>query len=135
MRLLAATHVRLEWDGTLQTGESIDAAFDVYDLNDVGNELLELDFKLLRALGFDGENSIEDGLTYDQAGNPITVRIRTFDSKADAQAATPDIADGDPLETGENSRVKSVLTWDTGKNRPSLITTYLLAVAATPGIS
>lgn len=135
LRLLDATHVRLEWDGTLVAGESIDAQFDVCDLDDIGDQLLETDFKGLRLLAFFGENSIEDGLTYDNAGNPITVRLRTFDNNADAAAAVKDVPDGDPMATGELSRVKSTLSWDTGRNRPSLIRTVLLAVAATPGIS
>ncbi len=134
VRLLSTTQVRLEWDGTLTADETIDAAFDVYDLDDMGDELLELDYKLLRLLGFAGENSMQDGLTYDQAGNPITLRIRTFDTKANRLAATEDIPDDDALETGELSRVKSTLTWAVGKNRPSLIVTDLLDSAETPGV-
>jgi hypothetical protein len=135
LRLLSTTQVRMEWDGTLAAGETIDAAFDVYDLDTVGNELLELDFKLLRLLGFSGENSMEDGLDYDQAGNPVLIRIRTFDTKAHRLLATEDIPDGDPLETGELSRVKATLSWSTGKNRPDLIVSDLLDVAATPGVA
>jgi hypothetical protein len=135
LRLLSTTQVRMEWDGELTAGETIDSAFDVYDLDDVGDELLELDYKLLRLLGFSGENSIEDGLKYDQAGNPILIRIRTFDTKANALAAVKDIPDGDPLETGELSRVLSTLTWSVATNRPSSIVTVLLDEAATPGIS
>jgi len=134
VRLLSTTQVRLEWDGTLTTGETIDAAFDVFDLDAVGNELLELDFKLLRLLGFKGENSIEDGLTYDERHNPITVRVRTFDTQAHALLATADIPDGDPLETGELSRIKNTITWDKAKNRPALMVSLLLDEAPTPGV-
>ena len=135
VRLLDTTHVRMEWDGSLTTGETIDCAFDVYDLDDVGDELLELDFKLLRLLGFAGENSIQDALDYDQAGNPTIFRIRTFDTKAHRLAATAGIADEDDLETGELSRVKVTLTWPVGKNRPSLIVSDLLDSAPAPGVS
>lgn len=133
MRVLDASHVRLEWDGTLGAGESIDAAFTVWDYDNAGDDIKEVLFRIQRELGFSGENSREDGLTYDNAGNPITIRIRTFDSAANLALAT-EVADNDPLEAGELSRVKSILTWDIGKNRPKTIVSSVLATATNPDI-
>lgn len=134
--LQSTTAVRMAWDGTLQPGETIDCAFDVYDLDDVGDQLLESDYKLLRLLGFAGECSLQDLMTYDQAGNPATFRIRTFETKANLLLATPGLPALDALEAGELSRTTVTLTWSTGQNRPSKIQSVLeVSVAATPGVS
>lgn len=133
LRILNATTLRLEWDQTLTAGESIDVAYDLFDLSAFGDDVKEILFRQQRALAVGGENSMQDKELYDTAGNPTTFRIRTFDSKANRLTATPDITAGFP-ETGELSRVTVTLTWPTGKNRPTLITSDLTDLASTPGI-
>jgi hypothetical protein len=131
LRILNATTIRLEWDGTLTAGETIDVAYDLFDLSAFGDDVKEILFRQQRALGVAGENSLQDTQVYDTAGNPTSFRIRTFDSKAHRLLATKDIVAGFP-ETGELSRVTVTLTWPTGKNRPTAITSDLTDLIATP---
>ncbi len=134
LRILDVNTIRLEWDGTLAAGESIDAAYDLFDLSEFGDDVKELLFGQQRLLAIGGENSFQDLERYDLAGNPITFRIRTFDSKANCENSTFDIAAAEDLETGELSRVAVTLTWPTGKNRPTAIQSVLTDLADTPGI-
>jgi hypothetical protein len=136
LRLLDEDTVRAEWDAQLTTGETISIAYEVYDIEDVGDDLKEILFRMARVLGFQGENSIQDLMNYDQAGNPTTFRVRVFDSEANKDAATVDLPEGDGLQTGELSRYKTTLNWSAGRNRPTSISssrTHLLT--PTPGVS
>jgi len=132
LRILDANHVRMEWDGTLVAGESIDIAYDVFDLANFGDDIKELLFRVERLLAIGGENSLQDNQLYDQAGNPTTFRIRTFDTLAHCQAAV--VGDTGGLATGELSRCTVTLTWPTGKNRPTAIQAVMTDLLATPGI-
>lgn len=64
--------------------------------NDVENVVWP---RLKRLLALCGENLLLDSFGYDSAGNITSLRIRLFDSKANAEAATEDITD--VPETGE----------------------------------
>ncbi len=132
LRVLNTTTLRMEWDGTLVAGESIDMSYEVDDYSAAGDDIKEVLFRLQRLLAIGGENSFQDKQLYDQAGNPTTLRIRTFDTLAHCEAATLDTAGG--LETGELSRCTVTLTWPTGKNRPTAIQSVITDLASTPGI-
>lgn len=106
LRLLNTTTVRMEWEGTLAGAETIVAAFFVEDVENLGDDVKEVLYRLTRALGYLGENSIQDKIVADDAGNTIQYRIRVFDSKANAAAATIDTDAA--LETGEIARVQAV---------------------------
>jgi hypothetical protein len=135
VRLLSATVARLEWDGTLQDGETIDCFFEVFDLDDEVDQLLELDYKLVRLLGYAGENSLVDLHSYNQAGNMDQFRVRVFDTAVNMNNATVDLPEGEALETGEKSRALVTIEWDPATNRRKTIYRETTALAATPGIS
>jgi hypothetical protein len=135
VRLVDPTFVELAWDGTLQAGETIDAVFEVYDLDDAVDQLLELDYKLLRLLGYSGENSLVDLHHYNQGGNMDQFRVRVFDSAANMNNATPDLPEGEALETGEKSRELVTIEWNTETNRRKAIYREVTALASTPGVS
>lgn len=122
LRLLSTTQVRAEWDVALEAGESIVIAYEVYDVEAVGDDLKEQLFRLQRLLAIEGENTLQDLMTYDTAGNPTSYRIRTFDTKEDAEDCTLDIEAGEALEAGELSRHTVTITMNVDKNRPSSIT-------------
>jgi len=137
VRLTTPTNVEVSWDGgILLAGESIDVAFEVFDIENLGDDVKEILFRQTRILSFHGENSIEDLIKYDDAGNPITYRIRTFNSKANAEAATFDIPDADPLEVGELTRVGVIQDFNVETNdRKSIIMTLIKGPASNPDIT
>jgi len=107
VRLVDATTVEMSWDGgALLTGETITATYEVFDVEDMGDDLKEILFRLTRLLGYAGENVRQDLLSYDDPGNMIMYRLRVFDTRANAEASTPDLPDGEDLETGELARVR-----------------------------
>ena len=135
VRLLDADTVRLEWDGVLVAGEQITAAVEVWDIENLGDDIKEILFRQSRILAFHGENTIEDLIKYDDAGNPVTYRIRTFNSKANAEAATLEIPDSDPLEVGECTRVGVIQDFNTETNdRKSIIMTLIKGPKPNPDI-
>ena len=137
IRLTTPTNVEVSWDkGTLLAGESIDVAFEVFDIENLGDDIKEILFRQKRILSFHGENVIEDLIKYDDAGNPITYRVRTFNSKANAEAATFDIPDADPLEVGELTRVGVIQDFNIETNdRLSIIMTLIKGPASNPDIT
>jgi hypothetical protein len=135
VRILDGDTVRLEWDGTLAGNDTIDASYDVWDLENFGDDMKEALYKLIRILGYLGENAIQDNISYDEAGNVTQFRIRIFDSKTNANAATPDIPDLDPLQTGEYSRTTVTQSIDEAKNDRTLLRKVLDMIAATPGVN
>lgn len=134
-RLLNTTTLRVEWDRALEDDETITVAYEVIDLDDVGDSLLEVLFRLQRVLGFQGENSIQDLQTYDGAGNPTGFRVRVFATEADTENATVKIDEGSALEDGELSRYQVVINWNAGANRPDSTIAVRTHLAPTPEIS
>lgn len=134
LRLLDANTLRLEWDGALAAGETIDCTYEVWDIENLGDDIKELLFRLQKILGIQGENTIQDLQTYDNAGNPTSFRVRVFDTKDDAEAATVDLPEGDGLEDGELSRFKTTLEWVKGRNRPVSILSVRTHLLATPDV-
>ncbi len=136
VRLADASTVRAEWDTQLAAGETIDIAYEVYDIESVGDDLKEILFRLQRLLAIGGEYSIQDLMTYDQAGNPASYRVRTFDDADSLEAATIDIAVDSELEDGELSRHLVTLDWSTARNRPKSIVSELTHILTpTPGVN
>lgn len=134
VRLTTPTNVEVSWDkGTLLVGESIDVAFEVFDIENLGDDIKEILFRQVRLLGYAGENSMQDLLAYDTQGNMLTFRVRTFDDKVNLDAATPGVTGA--LETGELSRVTFTQTILVGKNDRTLATEGLTDVAANPDIT
>ncbi|MGH9461072.1 MAG: hypothetical protein ACRD5D_00560 [Candidatus Polarisedimenticolia bacterium] len=140
-RILNSTTIRIEWNGTLSTdaeagNETITVAWEVWDIESLGDDVQEILFRLQRILGIQGENSIQDLMTYDQAGNPTQFRVRTFDTKVDAEAATVDLPSASALEAGELDRHLVTLEWSTAKNRPkSILSVRTHLLAPTPGVT
>jgi hypothetical protein len=135
VRILDGDTVRLEWDGTLAGTETIVASYDVWDLENFGDDMKEALFRLTRVLGYLGENAVQDLITYDNAGNVTQFRVRSFDSKTNAEAATVDLPDGQPLQTGEYSRVTFQQSIDVSKNDRTLLKKVLTDLLATPGVN
>jgi hypothetical protein len=136
IRLLDVDTVRVEWDTALEAGETITVSYEVYDVEDLGDSLQEILFRLQKMLAIQGENSITDLHTYDDAGNPTQFRVRAFDTKDDAEAATIDLPAGDALQGGELSRYLVTLDWSTAKNRPlSILSVRTHLLTPTPGVS
>lgn len=134
LRIKDDENLEVLFDGEeLQAGETIDLAYNLIDFDDVINGLLEIDFKAVRALGYLGENQIVDKVGR-VTGNQVTYRIRIFDSKANAEAATENIAEDADLETGELSRVSRTVDIDTKNNDRDFMIRVLTDLAATPGI-
>ena len=135
IRLLDEDTVRAEWDTALESGETITISYEVYDLENLGDDLKEILFRLQKILGIQGENSIQDLQTYDNPGNPTSFRVRVFDSEASAEDATIDLPEGGALEAGELSRYKVTLDWDGGRNRPkSILSVRTHLLTPTPGV-
>lgn len=134
-RLFDENTVRIAWDGTLATGETIDVNWEVWDFNDVGNDLLEILFRELRILAYLGENLVTDLLTYDDAGNIVTCRLRIFDTKAHAETCIFDLPIGSGLEDGELARAQIVQEIDKPTNNRTALIRTLEEVADTPGVS
>lgn len=134
VRITDTDELTITWDGTLEAGETIDVAYTVLDLDDVGDDLLEILFRCQRILAYLGENLVTDVMQFDDAGNVIACRVRIFDTKAHAENCTFDLPEGSPLETGELARAN--LEQDIDKstnNRVSLLRT-LSQVIDTPGV-
>lgn len=134
VRILNSTTVRMEWDGTLAAGETIDAAYDVFDLENFGDDMKEALFRLQRLLGYQGENCVQDNITYDDAGNMTAYRLRVFSSKTNAEAATLDLEDGEALETGELVRIQVTQDINIGTNDRLSLYRVLTDLLATPGV-
>ena len=140
IRLLDANTLRLEWNGTLSTDpetggvETITASYEVFDLENLGDDVKEILFRLQRLLGYQGENALEDGIVYDDAGRKTQFRLRVFDSAASVNAATENIPDGSPLETGELARVTVTQDFDNPRNDRILVAAVRDVLAATPGV-
>lgn len=135
VRLLDADTVRLEWDGTLVAGEKIVASVDVFDIENLGDDIKEILFREQILLGYFGENMITDLYVYDNAGNPVTFRLRVFNSKTNREAATIDLPAGDPLQTGELARVAVVQDFAVDTNDRKSITMTLTNKAPNPDIT
>jgi hypothetical protein len=139
--LIAVSTLRLYWRGALATDaeagpEKISVGVQLLDLNELGNSFLEVLFRLQRILGELGNNQIQDLLVRDDPGNVTQYRVRVFDTKANAQAATKNLPDGSPLEAGELSRRTVVVQIDVRKNdRTSLTGVQDLILTPTPGVS
>lgn len=135
VRLADATHVNLEWDGgALLAGETIDATYEVWDVEDVGDDLKEILFRLARLLGYNGENVRQDLITYDDPGNMIMYRLRVFDNRTHAEASTPDLPDGEDLETGELARIRMTQEILASQNDRTGMIRVLTDLLDTPGI-
>lgn len=134
VRILNSTTVRMEWDGTLTAGETLDAAFDCFDFDNAGDDLKELLFRLQRLLGYMGENLVQDNILNDDAGNMVSFRMRVFDSKTNAEAATLDLPDGQALEAGEVSRI--AITQDVNITTADRMSLYkvITDLLSTPGV-
>ena len=76
--------------------------------NDVENVLFP---RTKRLLSYHGENQMIDLVEVDAANNMISMRVRTFDDRASALAATPDLPDVSGLEPGEVSRLTVTQTY------------------------
>jgi hypothetical protein len=139
--LVGVSTLRLYWRGALATDaeagpEKISVGVQLLDLNELGNSFLEVLFRLQRILGELGNNQIQDLLVRDDPGNVTQYRVRVFDTKANAQAATKNLPDGSPLEAGELSRRTVVVQIDVRKNdRTSLTGVQDLILTPTPGVS
>jgi hypothetical protein len=133
VRLLDENTIRLEWDGTLAAGETIDAAYEVYDLENLGDDLKELLFREQRVLAYLGENVIQDKILYNNAGVMTQYRLRVFDSKANANGATVD-TENPSLETGELARSTVTQEIVAGKNDRSSLAKVLDLLLTTPGV-
>lgn len=135
LRLLDANTVRMDWDGNLLAGDFVTGQYEVWDIENLGDDIKELLFRGQLVLGHLGENSIQDSIVLDDAGNMVSYRKRIFDSKANAELATPDIPDADALETGELSRVKVTQSIEQANNDRDLMTQVVLLKAPTPGVN
>lgn len=60
--------------------------------------LPRLEYDLARLLAYNGENTVMDSFTYDQAGNVTGLRVRIFSNAADAANATQGVTDPEPGE-------------------------------------
>lgn len=133
-RLVDVDKVRITWDGTLATGETIDVDWEVWDADDIGDDLLEILFREQRILAYLGENLVTDWLQYDDAGNVVSCRLRIFDTRAHAEAATFDLPAGSPLEDGELSRAMMEQDIDKSTNNRISLVRVLDQVIDTPGV-
>lgn len=140
-RLLNSTTLRFEWKGTLATdpatggSESIAVAWEVFDIENMGDDVKETLFRLQRILGYLGENCVQDLITYDDAGNMTQYRLRSFASKSTAEAATIDLPQGQALETGELSRVLITQDLEIAKNDRLSLVKVITDILATPGVN
>lgn len=133
IRIVDETHLEVLFGGgPLEADEEIEIPWNLVDYDDVMNALLELDFKALRQLGYSGENMIVDKVGR-EFGNQKTYRIRLFDSKESAEAATTDF-DGDEFEAGEIARVSRDVDIDVKNNDRDSMIRLLDKLADTPGI-
>lgn len=134
-KLIDATHVRISWPGALAGGESITVSFEVFDADDVCDELLELHFRADRALAYLGGNIIKDKVVYNDAGVMVSWRLRLFDSKANAEAALSTIDTLGGLVTGEVQRINVTKDVTVGLNKLKSLAGLADVPIATPGVS
>lgn len=146
VHVVNATTLRLKWfgdpnqpegllhDDATDLDEIISVAVEIFDLNELGNSLNELLFRMTRALGYLGENILQDKLHYDDAGNLDHYRLRIFDTRAHCEAATPD-TDNVAMEPGELARVSMDQEIEMAKNDRALLIRVLTDVATTPGLT
>ncbi len=134
VRLEDATHVRVSWPGALAGGESITVSYEVYDLDDVADDLLEILFRMERMLGYLGENTLQDDIEVDDAGNIVSYRIRLFDTEAHAAAATVDI-EGNFPQLGERARIEVSQDVDFDTNDRVSLLRLRTELITTPGVS
>lgn len=135
LRLVDEDTLRAEWDAQLVAGESIAISYDLLDLDELGDMLLETQFRAQRILGELGINQIQDGIVRDDFGNVVEYRSRTFTTKELAEAATENIPDGDELEEGEMSRRKVTVDVDIRKNDRKLLISTIERLMDTPGLT
>lgn len=136
LRLFDASTVHLTWTGTLQVGETIEASYDVFDIENVGDDLKEILFRERRILAYLGENLLQDLLVYDDPGNLVSYRLRGFDTAANMALATKDISGAAPLQAGEDFRVTVTQDIRTDKNDRILLTKTLTnLLTPTPGVN
>lgn len=118
------------------TTEQIDVTFEVFDIENLGDDIKELLFRGQLILGHLGENVIQDSIVLDDGGNMVSYRKRIFDSRTNAEAAEADIPDADALATGELSRVKVIQSIEQANNDRDLMTqVVLLKLSPTPGVN
>lgn len=134
VQLQDATHVRISWPGALAGGESITVSYEVYDLDDIADDLLEILFRQERTLGYLGENTLQDKMVEDDAGNIVSYRLRLFDTKANAEAATVDIDAAFP-QAGERARIAVSQDVDFDTNDRVSLLRVRTDLIATPGVS
>lgn len=139
VRLQSADVLRLYWRGALvedeEAGnETISCDVQLLDFDQIGDMHLETHHRLQRILGELGINMIQDRVKRDDAGNVAQYRIRTFTTKALAQAAT-DVEDGDPLEEGEMSRRTVYVDIDIRRNDRTGLLSLLDRLMDTPGLT
>ncbi len=119
-----ANTVRMSWDGVLGATETIDATVFIFDIENLGDDLKEILFRLQRVLGYHGENTVQDLIAFDEPGNIITYRLRLFKDKAAAEDATIDNKESLGLEAGEIAQIKVTADYDQRNNdRISLVET------------
>lgn len=75
--------------------------------------LPRLEYSLLRLLSYAGENVVFDNFAYDQAGNILGMRVRSFENATDADNATLGTTDPEP---GEMSSLVITQEHDTPRN-------------------
>jgi len=140
VRLLNANTIRIEWNGTLSTDaeagdETITVAWQVFDIDDLGDDIKEILFRQLRLLGYAGEAKIQDLCVYDTPGNLVSYRVRVFDTKAHADAATVDLDDAQNLQTGELARYNVTVALEKDENDRVSLKMVRTKLAANPDIS
>ena len=127
--------LRIEFKVTpLPAGEEIVVRWYVFDLENFGDDMKEALFRLQTILAVLGENMIQDLIASDSSGNLLQYRVRLFDSKTNALAATFNLKDGSPLETGELKRHTATQDVIKGKNTRSSLRKVLDISADTPGV-
>lgn len=135
IRILDDETLRVEWDLQLAAGETITVSYEVVDLDEIGDMLLEAQFRAQRILGELGINMIQDLTERDDMRNLTQYRIRTFLTREDAVAATLNIPDGSPLEDGEISRRTLTVDVDVRSNDRKSLISVLNSVLDTPGLT
>lgn len=135
LRLFDASTVRLDWDGNLLAGDFVTAQFEVFDLENFGDDMKEALFRMQLILGQLGANAVQDSITFDDAGNMTTYRIRIYDTKDNAEAADLDIADSEALDPGELLRIRATQDIDFAKNDRNSLIRVEIVKAPTPGVN
>jgi hypothetical protein len=119
----------------IASDEQIDVTYEIWDIENLGDDIKELLFRGQLILGHLLENVVQDGIVVDTAGNMVAWRRRVFSTKANAEAAERDVPDGDALATGELVRVKFTQTINFQNNEREELQAVVLAKASTPGVN